>query len=121
MVSEGPCRCPQVPVLSHAAGQGAGVRHCPGAAVCSARGGFYGRGWSGAEGGRPWPGTLPGDTNTGGPASQTPAALTCPGDGMWAPRRWGEEERQLTNYFGGPPGFALGVIRWGQKHVPADF
>lgn len=48
-MSEGPCRCPHVPVLSHAAGQGAGVRHYPGAAVCSARDGFYGRGWSGAE------------------------------------------------------------------------
>lgn len=27
---EGPCRCPQVPASSGAAGRGAGVKHCPG-------------------------------------------------------------------------------------------
>lgn len=52
------------------------------------------RGWTGAQGSRPAPGTLPGDpagTNTGGRASQISAAFTCPGDGMWAPRRWGKK------------------------------
>lgn len=33
----------------------------------------------------------------------------------------GEDERQLTNEFWGPQGFALGIIWSGQNHVPADF
>lgn len=43
--------------------------------------------------------------------------------GRWdvGSQEMGEEEKQLTNCFGGPKGFALDIIRSGQKCEPADF
>lgn len=79
VTSEGPCRCPQVAVLSHTAGQGAGVGRCPGGAVCSALGGFYSPGLDRSRRRLAGHGRV---TNTCGPASHIPAAFTCPGEEM---------------------------------------
>lgn len=110
--SEGPCRCPQVPVSGHAAGRGAGVKHCPDpGCLLSTRPVFPAAGldlcrkrpataWAGCRG------VLSGDSHVW-PRQPNSSSFR-------VPRRWdvgaqetrGEKERQVPHDFGGPPGFA---------------
>lgn len=118
VTSEGPCRCPQVPVLSHGAAKGRGSDIAPAPLFAQRWAGFTA---TGLDWGRRRPAVAGHAVKHVWPRQPDSGSFHMPRRRDVGSQETGEEERQLPNYFGDPQGFALDIIRSAQKLVPADF